>query len=221
LIDHPERTLNAAEIDAVISQTLAREALAAEQARRAVWRRTIGNSENFAHRRRTEQRPPLPMLGPKRTWSVKLSCRSLTRSGLGRPLPSLIRSSSRRRRDRLDDIRCAPVINSLLPRATSVVSPWAAQPVPIPTSATIVAPNSAFVIARTTPIVIPRSGRKAGTDHTGIVAVRSPPVVSTGNAGNAQGGQGSTDLRLSTLERQRDAALRRPAKGKQYRTREG
>src|ERR1700726_334964 len=38
LIDHPERTLNAAEIDAVISQTLAREALAAEQARRAVWR---------------------------------------------------------------------------------------------------------------------------------------------------------------------------------------
>jgi hypothetical protein len=45
---HPERTLNAAEIDAVISQTLAREALAAEQARRAVWRRTIENSENFA-----------------------------------------------------------------------------------------------------------------------------------------------------------------------------
>jgi hypothetical protein len=42
------RTLNAAEIDAVISQTLAREALAAEQARRAVWRRTIENSENFS-----------------------------------------------------------------------------------------------------------------------------------------------------------------------------
>jgi uncharacterized membrane protein YtjA (UPF0391 family) len=41
LIDHPERTLHAAEIDAVISQTLAREALAVEQARRAVWRRTI------------------------------------------------------------------------------------------------------------------------------------------------------------------------------------
>jgi hypothetical protein len=38
------RTLNAAEIDAVISQTLAREALAAEQARRAVWRRTIENA---------------------------------------------------------------------------------------------------------------------------------------------------------------------------------
>jgi transposase len=37
LIDHPERTLDGAEIDAVISQTLAREALAAEQARRAVW----------------------------------------------------------------------------------------------------------------------------------------------------------------------------------------
>jgi hypothetical protein len=48
LIDHPERTLDAAEIDAVIAQTLAREALAAEQARRAVWRRTIENSENSA-----------------------------------------------------------------------------------------------------------------------------------------------------------------------------
>jgi hypothetical protein len=138
---------------------------------------------------------------------------SLTRSGLERPLSSLIRSSSRRGRDRLDDIRCAPVINSLLPRATSVVSPWAAQPVPIPTSATIVAPNSAFVIARTTTIVIPRSARQAWTDDTGTVTVRSPPVVSTGNAGNAQGGQGSTDLRLSTLDRQRDAALRRAAKG--------
>jgi hypothetical protein len=137
------------------------------------------------------------------------------------PLPSLIRSSSRRGRDRLDDIRCAPVINSLLPRATFVVSPWAAQPVPIPTSATIVAPNSAFVIARTTTIVIPRSGRQAWTDDTGIVTVRSPPVVSTGNAGNAQGSQGSTDLRLSTLDRQRDAALRRAAKGEQYRTCEG
>jgi hypothetical protein len=44
LIDHQERPLNAAEI----SQTLAREALAVEQARRAVWRRTIENSENFA-----------------------------------------------------------------------------------------------------------------------------------------------------------------------------
>jgi hypothetical protein len=48
LIDHPQRTLNAAEIDVVIAETLAREALAAEQARRAVWRRTIENSENFA-----------------------------------------------------------------------------------------------------------------------------------------------------------------------------
>jgi hypothetical protein len=48
LIDHPERTLSAAEIDAVISQTLAREALAAEQARRAVWRRTIENGASFA-----------------------------------------------------------------------------------------------------------------------------------------------------------------------------
>ena len=38
LIDHPERTLNAAEIDAVITQTLASQALAAEQGRRAAWR---------------------------------------------------------------------------------------------------------------------------------------------------------------------------------------
>jgi hypothetical protein len=38
LIDHPERTLNAAEIDDVIAQTLARQALAAEQGRRAAWR---------------------------------------------------------------------------------------------------------------------------------------------------------------------------------------
>jgi hypothetical protein len=48
MIDHPERTLNAAEIDAVISQTLAREALAAEQARRAVWRRTAQSAASFA-----------------------------------------------------------------------------------------------------------------------------------------------------------------------------
>jgi hypothetical protein len=38
LINHPERTLNGKEIDAVISRTLAREALAAEQGRRAAWR---------------------------------------------------------------------------------------------------------------------------------------------------------------------------------------
>jgi hypothetical protein len=114
----------------------------------------------------------------------------------------------------------APDRDSPLPRATSALSFWS-EPVPIPTSATIVASNSAFVIARTTTIVIPRSGRQAGTDDSGTVTVRSPPVVSTGNAGNAQGGQGSTDLRLSTLDRQRDTALRRPAKGKQYRTREG
>jgi hypothetical protein len=38
LIDHPERTPNAAEIDAVIAQTLARQALAAEQGRRTAWR---------------------------------------------------------------------------------------------------------------------------------------------------------------------------------------
>jgi hypothetical protein len=38
LIDHPERTLNAAEIDAVIARTLACQALAAKQGRRAAWR---------------------------------------------------------------------------------------------------------------------------------------------------------------------------------------
>jgi hypothetical protein len=38
LIDHAQRTLNAAEIDAVIAKTLARQALAAEQGRRAAWR---------------------------------------------------------------------------------------------------------------------------------------------------------------------------------------
>jgi hypothetical protein len=39
LIDHPERTVYAAEIDAVIAQTRTRQALAAEQGRRAAWRR--------------------------------------------------------------------------------------------------------------------------------------------------------------------------------------
>lgn len=38
LIDHPERTLNAAETDVVIAQTLAREAFVSEQDRRAAWR---------------------------------------------------------------------------------------------------------------------------------------------------------------------------------------
>ena len=38
LIDHHERTLNAAEINTGIVRTLARQALAAEQGRRAAWR---------------------------------------------------------------------------------------------------------------------------------------------------------------------------------------
>jgi hypothetical protein len=42
------RTLDAAEIDAVIAQTLAREALAAVQARRAAWQRTVENAASFA-----------------------------------------------------------------------------------------------------------------------------------------------------------------------------
>jgi hypothetical protein len=48
LIEHPQRTLNASEIDVVVSQTCASEAMAAEQARRTVWRHTLENSENFA-----------------------------------------------------------------------------------------------------------------------------------------------------------------------------
>jgi hypothetical protein len=47
LIDHPERTLNAAEIDAVIAETLELEARAAEQARRAAWGRTVENAASF------------------------------------------------------------------------------------------------------------------------------------------------------------------------------
>jgi len=47
LIDHPERTLNAAEIDVVIAQTLACQALAAARARRAAWQRTVENAANF------------------------------------------------------------------------------------------------------------------------------------------------------------------------------
>jgi hypothetical protein len=42
LIDHPQRTLNAAKIDEVIAKTLACQALAAEQARRAAWRQVTG-----------------------------------------------------------------------------------------------------------------------------------------------------------------------------------
>src|SRR4029077_7569205 len=130
-------------------------------------------------------------------------------------------SEVERTRDRLGDIGCAAVINSLLPKATAVVSPWAARPVPIPTSAAVLTPNRAFVVARTTTIVVPRSDRPVGIDDSAAVSVRSPPVVSTGNACNVQGGKGSIDLRLSTLDRQRDAALRRPAKGEQCRTCEG
>jgi hypothetical protein len=47
LIDDPERTPNATEIDAVIAETLAREARAAEQARRAAWQRTVENAASF------------------------------------------------------------------------------------------------------------------------------------------------------------------------------
>jgi hypothetical protein len=47
LIDDPERTLNGNEIDAVIALTREREAIAAEQARRAAWQRTVENGASF------------------------------------------------------------------------------------------------------------------------------------------------------------------------------
>ena len=42
-----ERTLNGNELNAVIAETLAREARAAEQARRAAWQRTVENAASF------------------------------------------------------------------------------------------------------------------------------------------------------------------------------
>jgi hypothetical protein len=47
IVTQLKHTLTSTETDAVISQTLAQEALAAEQARRAVWRHTLANSEYF------------------------------------------------------------------------------------------------------------------------------------------------------------------------------
>jgi hypothetical protein len=47
LIDHAERTLNGAEIDQCISDTLNREARQAEIERRADWVRFLENSTNF------------------------------------------------------------------------------------------------------------------------------------------------------------------------------
>jgi hypothetical protein len=47
LIEHPKWTLNGNEINAVIAETLAREARAAEQARRAAWQRTVENAASF------------------------------------------------------------------------------------------------------------------------------------------------------------------------------
>ena len=44
LINHPERTLKAVEIDKLISETLAREAMAAEQARRGARLTTYGHA---------------------------------------------------------------------------------------------------------------------------------------------------------------------------------
>jgi hypothetical protein len=48
LIDHPEKTLNSAEIDRVIAETLAREALKIEGERRARWLLTEKNAAAFA-----------------------------------------------------------------------------------------------------------------------------------------------------------------------------
>ena len=58
-----------------------------------------------------------------------------------------------------------------------------------------------------------RAREQTGTDDIGIVTVGGPPVVSTGMVGIARRGQGSIDLRLGTLDRERDAVLRRPAEG--------
>jgi hypothetical protein len=48
LIDHPKRTLDGAEIDAVIAPVLAAQALADEYERRADWRSVEQNAADFA-----------------------------------------------------------------------------------------------------------------------------------------------------------------------------
>jgi hypothetical protein len=47
-IDHREHTLNGKEIDAVIAETLEREARDAERARRAEWQRTVESAAQLA-----------------------------------------------------------------------------------------------------------------------------------------------------------------------------
>lgn len=47
LIHHPDRTLDAAEIDAVIAEAVSREALGVEHERRAGWRQTAANAAHF------------------------------------------------------------------------------------------------------------------------------------------------------------------------------
>jgi hypothetical protein len=48
LIDHPERTLNSAEIDRCIAETLDREARQIEAERRAKWAKVMENATDFA-----------------------------------------------------------------------------------------------------------------------------------------------------------------------------
>jgi hypothetical protein len=48
VVTHLKRTLASAEIDVVISQTCASEAMAAERARRAAWQRTFENAASVA-----------------------------------------------------------------------------------------------------------------------------------------------------------------------------
>jgi hypothetical protein len=49
-INHPERTLDSAEIDQVIMQALAAEAAPVERARRAAWKTVEKNAAGFAAR---------------------------------------------------------------------------------------------------------------------------------------------------------------------------
>jgi hypothetical protein len=64
LIDHPERTLNAVEIDQVIGAALAAEAAAAERQRRLDWKRIEQSAASFADLTRERFR----VSGVKRTW---------------------------------------------------------------------------------------------------------------------------------------------------------
>ena len=79
LIEHPERTLNSAEIDQVIMQALAAESLALEGQRRGDWQRTTASAASFASL--------IPFLTPNRAcpWGSHISLDKDSPS----PVPSL------------------------------------------------------------------------------------------------------------------------------------